>query len=47
MESRQVEALLETQRRFFRSGATLPVEARLQALKKLYDAKADTPALKK
>lgn len=38
MESRQVEALLETQRRFFRSGATLPVEARLQALKKLYDA---------
>lgn len=38
MENRQVEALLAAQRGFFRTGATLPVEYRIQALNKLYRA---------
>lgn len=38
MESRQAEALVQRQRDFFRSGATLPVSYRLEALNKLYKA---------
>ena len=34
----QIEKLLEDQRAFYRSGATLPVKFRLEALKKLYAA---------
>lgn len=33
-----IEEILEKQRIYFRSGATLPVEFRIKALKKLYDA---------
>ncbi|MBQ8145082.1 MAG: aldehyde dehydrogenase, partial [Butyricicoccus sp.] len=34
----QIDVLLKSQRKFFRSGATLPVDFRIAALKKLYDA---------
>ena len=38
MESRQAEAILQCQRDFFRTGATLPVPFRLDALDRLYRA---------
>ena len=38
MESKQIDALLEKQRRFYQSGATIPVDFRIQQLKKLYAA---------
>lgn len=38
MESRQAEALVQRQRDYFRTGATLPVSYRLDALDKLYRA---------
>ena len=38
MESRQAEALLQHQRDFFRTGATIPVSFRLDALGRLYKA---------
>ena len=38
MESRQAEALVQCQRDYFRTGATLPVSFRLEALNKLYKA---------
>lgn len=38
MESRQMDELLEKQRLFYRSGATIPVSFRIQQLKKLYAA---------
>ena len=38
MESRQAEALLRRQRDFFRTGATLPISFRLNALDRLYKA---------
>ncbi len=33
-----IDQILESQRKFFQSGATLPVEFRIEMLKKLYDA---------
>ena len=38
MDSKQAEALLSTQRDFFRTGATLPLAFRLEALDRLYRA---------
>ena len=38
MESKQIDELLEKQRRFYQSGATIPVDFRIQQLKKLYAA---------
>ena len=38
MNTYEIEALLEEQRRFYRSGATLPVAFRVEMLKKLYAA---------
>ncbi|MGI6029034.1 MAG: aldehyde dehydrogenase [Candidatus Heteroscillospira sp.] len=38
MEKTQIEALVRSQREYFRSGATLPVEARLTALRRLKSA---------
>ena len=38
MESKQINELLEKQRRFYQSGATIPVDFRIQQLKKLYAA---------
>ena len=38
MDSRQAEALLSTQRNFFRTGTTLPLAFRLDALDRLYRA---------
>lgn len=38
MTKQQIEALLEKQRAFYRSGATIPVEFRIEQLKKLYAA---------
>lgn len=38
MESKQIVELLEKQRRFYQSGATIPVDFRIQQLKKLYAA---------
>lgn len=38
MDSRQAEFVVSSQRNFFRTGATLPVAFRLNALKKLYGA---------
>ncbi len=38
MESKQIDELLEKQRRFYQSGATIPVGFRIQQLKKLYAA---------
>ena len=34
----ELDTILEKQREFFRSGATLPVEFRLKMLKRLYAA---------
>ena len=36
--TQNIDLILENQRKFFRSGATLPVESRVEILKKLYDA---------
>ena len=33
-----IDEVLESQRKYFRSGATLPVEFRIEMLKKLYRA---------
>ena len=41
MDSKQAEALLSAQRNFFRTGATLPVAFRLEALDRLYRAIED------
>lgn len=38
MDSKQAEALLSSQRDFFRTGTTLPVAFRLEALDRLYRA---------
>lgn len=38
MTDKEISTLLETQRAFYRSGATIPVSFRLEQLKKLYDA---------
>lgn len=35
--TQNIDLILENQRKFFRSGATLPVESRVEILKKLYD----------
>ncbi len=36
--SERIEEILESQKKYFRSGATLPVEFRIRMLKKLYQA---------
>ncbi len=36
MTSQEIQALLEKQRKFYRSGATIPVKFRIEQLKKLY-----------
>ena len=41
MTKEQIAAIVETQRTYFRSGATLPVEFRIAALKKLKQAILD------
>ena len=33
-----IDVILDSQRKFFRSGATLPVKFRIEMLKKLYNA---------
>ena len=38
MTNQEIQALLEKQRKFYRSGATIPVEFRIAQLKKLYAA---------
>ncbi len=38
MNAQQIDSILESQRRFFRSGATLPVSFRVESLKKLCSA---------
>lgn len=38
MQAEKIDALLESQRNYFRSGATLPVDCRIEMLKKLYAA---------
>ena len=38
MDSKQAEALLSSQQDFFRTGATLPLAFRLEALDRLYRA---------
>lgn len=38
MDSNKIDTLLESQRRFFKSGATIPVKFRIEMLKKLYNA---------
>ena len=38
MNTQNIDLLLENQRRFFRSGATLSVDLRIDMLKKLYVA---------
>ena len=38
MNAQELQQLLASQREYFRSGATLPVEFRVEMLKKLYDA---------
>ena len=38
MESKEIDIILESQKEFFRSGATLPVDFRIEMLKKLYSA---------
>ena len=38
MNSRTIDSLLDSQRNFFRQGATLPISFRLDMLKKLYAA---------
>ena len=36
MTSQEIQALLEKQRAYYRSGATIPVKFRIEQLKKLY-----------
>lgn len=36
MEAAQIQEIIKTQRKFFKTGATLPVEYRIQGLKRLY-----------
>ena len=38
MDAKNIDALLESQREYFKSGATLPVKFRIKMLKKLYTA---------
>ena len=38
MTSQEIQALLEKQREYYRSGATIPVKFRIEQLKKLYNA---------
>lgn len=38
MTEREIQTLLEKQRQYYRSGATIPVSFRIQQLKKLYEA---------
>ena len=38
MKTREIHGLLEAQSRYFKSGATLPVDFRLSQLRKLYAA---------
>ena len=38
MKTREIQGLLEAQRRYFKTGATLPVDFRLSQLRKLYTA---------
>ncbi len=35
MNQQEIQSIIQTQRAFFDSGATLPVDSRIQALKKL------------
>ena len=44
MKSTQIDALLEKQRSFFATGATLDVKYRISALKKLHQALVDSEA---
>ena len=37
MTSQKIQALLEKQRAYYRSGATIPVKFRVDQLKKLYE----------
>lgn len=38
MTSQEIQALLETQRTYYKSGVTIPVAFRIEQLKKLYTA---------
>jgi len=38
MTSQEIQALLETQRTYYKSGITIPVAFRIEQLKKLYTA---------
>ena len=38
MTSQEIQSLLERQRAYYRSGATIPVKFRVEQLKKLYEA---------
>lgn len=38
MTGEEIQALLDAQRAFFNSGATLSVDFRIKSLRKLYDA---------
>lgn len=42
MTEKQISSLLEAQREFYQSGATLPVSFRVAQLKKLYAAVSST-----
>ena len=45
MTSLEIQSLLEKQRTYYRSGATIPVDFRIRQLKKLYDIKRVTTEL--